>query len=387
MTKKRVYLDYAATTPVDPRVLEAMMPFFNEDFGNPSSIHLWGQQAESAVEQSRELVAQILGCSPQEILFTSCGSESDNLAIRGAAFHARQNRDANVILTTPVEHHAVQKTAEMLAQLHGFEVEYLSVDETGRINPAELAERIDSRLAIVSIIFGNNEIGSINPITEVGNICSETDVPFHTDAIQAWNLLPNPITDLKVDLLSLSAHKFYGPKGVGVLYIKQGTGILPIQTGGDQENGLRAGTHNVPLIVGFAESLKIAASSRAHDNHHVQLLRDKIIEGVLSSVPNVRLTGHSSDRLPNHASFVFRDIDATQLLAGLDLHGFGCSSGSACKTGDPEPSEVLSAIGLPDEWSLGALRVTVGRDTSEDSVSYFLYILPEVVRDLRRVKA
>ncbi len=378
-----VYLDYAATTPVDPRVLETMLPYFRERFGNPSSVHRWGQRAEAAVETARETIAGILGCRSSEIVFTSGGTESDNLALRGVAFAERQRRGANHILTTPVEHDAVLRTAEQLAEHHGFELELLPVDATGRVAPEDLAARLRPDTAVVSIIYGNNEIGTINPIRELAEVCRQAGVPFHSDAVQAGSQLPLQVDALGVDLLSLGAHKFYGPKGVGVLYVREGTPLLPIQTGGGQEGGRRAGTHNVPYIVGMAEALRLTEAERETHNAHFRALRDRIIGQVLEAVPESRLTGHPQERLPNHASFVFRAVDGNALLAALDVEGFGCSSGSACKTGLPEPSEVLTAIGVQPEWALGSLRVTVGRDTTAEDVEAFLSVLPRAVARLR----
>jgi len=381
MTKS--YFDYAATTPVDPRVLEAMMPYFRNHFGNPSSVHAFGQRAEAALEDSREHVAKILNCRPNEIIFTSCGSESDNLALRGVAFARREKNGTNHILISPVEHHAVSHTAEQLAKLHGFELEYLPVDHYGITSPNDVAARLRTDTAVVSVILANNEIGSINPIAEIGEVCRERGIPFHTDAVQAGAYLSLDVEYLNVDLMSLGSHKFYGPKGVGVLYIREGTPILPAQTGGGQEFGLRAGTSNIPYIVGTAKALELAQVEREDHNRHLKHLRDRIIGQVLEEIPDSRLTGHITQRLPNHASFVFHGVDGNELLIALDVTGYACSSGSACKTGLPEPSEVLTALGLSDDWALGSLRVTLGFPTSTQDVELLLEILPETVRKLR----
>lgn len=387
MVGERVYLDYAASTPVDEGVLEAMKPYFSQLFGNPSSIHSWGQQAEAAVENARAKVAQVLRCDPEEVVFTGCGSESDNLAIRGVAFAERQRRDANHILTTPVEHPAVLQTVRQLAQVHGFEVEWIPVNRYGRVDPEDLKRKLRPDTAVVSVIFANNEIGTVNPIHEIGQICRAAEVPLHTDAVQASSQLPIAVDDLEVDLLSIGAHKFYGPKGVGALFVRRGTVISPAQTGGSQEFGLRAGTHNVPLIVGLAEALRLTVSTRQTHNRHFERLRDHLIEEVLARIPEVQLTGHPESRLPNHASFVFRDLDGNQLLAALDLAGYGCSSGSACKTGKAGPSEVLTAIGYGPDWALGSLRVTVGRATTDEQVEGFISALAEIVHRTRQIKA
>ncbi len=383
MLGKKVYLDHAATTPLDERVLESMLPYFHREFGNPSSIHRWGQEAEAAVERARATVAGLLGASPDEIIFTSGGTESDNLALRGVARAERQRRGARHLLTTPVEHPAVLKTARDLSELEGFELGRLPVDEHGRVDPAHLEHALRPDTALVSIIFANNEIGTLNPIADLARICRERGVPLHTDAVQAASQLAIDVSSLGVDLLSIGAHKFYGPKGVGALYVRRGISLIPVQTGGGQERGLRSGTLNVPLIVGMAEALRLTAERRAEANSHFLRLRDRIIESVLGHVPNARLTGHSTLRLPNHASFVFRDVDGNALLAALDQAGFASSSGSACKTGQPEPSEVLSALGIPKDWALGSLRVTVGRSTTDEEVEAFLETLPPIVSRLR----
>jgi cysteine desulfurase len=381
----KIYLDYAATTPVDARVLEAMLPYFTNIFGNPSSVHSFGQSAEAALEEARENIAQELNCQPVEVIFTSCGSESDNLALRGAAFAARGKRGANHILISPVEHHAVSRTAEQLSRLHDFEIEYLPVDESGKVHEDEVLKHLRPNTALVSVIYANNEIGTINAISKIGQICREREIPFHTDAVQATAYLPVDVQALSVDLMSLGAHKFYGPKGVGALYVRKGTPLLPAQTGGGQEAGLRAGTSNIPYIVGMAQALRIAQQERAARTRHLLPLRDHLIGEILETIPDSRLTGHPSDRLPNHASFAFKNVDGNALLMLLDAAGFACSSGSACKTGDPEPSDVLTALGLPRQWALGSLRVTLGKDTTAAQVESFLQKLPGLVEQVRQL--
>ncbi len=387
MISDKVYLDYAASTPVDPKVKEAMLPFFDQFYGNPSSTHIYGQQAEAAVESARETIAQGLNCLPQEVVFTSCGSESDNLALRGAAWAARQVRNADHILISPVEHHAVSHTAQQLADLFGFELEYLPIDEHGVVNPETIKEHLRPSTAIVSVIHANNEIGTINPIAEIGAVCREKGIPFHTDSVQGAAHLPVDVQELNVDLLALGAHKFYGPKGVGALFVRRGTPLYPNQTGGSQESGLRAGTQNVPYIVGMAEAFRLAQEDHEPRQAYVQALRDRIIGRVLEEVPYTQLTGHPAERLPNHTSFAFKAVDGNNLLMLLDVQGFACSSGSACKTGNPEPSDVLTALGLPTEWGLGSLRVTVGKETTPAEVDKFLEVLPALVernRDLNQ---
>ncbi|MFM8322133.1 MAG: cysteine desulfurase family protein [Chloroflexota bacterium] len=380
---QKTYLDYAATTPVDERVLQAMLPFFREQFGNTSSTHGFGQQAEAALETARETVAGCLNCTPGEVIFTSCGSESDNLALRGVALAMRRKSGADHLLISPLEHHAVLRTAQQLARVHGFEVEYLPVDAQGQVDPQDVARRIRRSTALVSVMYANNEIGTIYPVAEIGAICQERGVPFHSDAVQAAAYLAVDVQALQVDLLALGAHKFYGPKGVGALYVRRGTPILPALTGGSQEFGLRAGTHNTPYIAGFAEALRLAGAERAVRSAHVQPLRDRVIGRVLEEIPQTQLTGALQPRLPNHASFVFHGVDGNALLMLLDLAGFACSSGSACKTGDPEPSEVLTGLGLGRDWALGSLRVTLGADSTAQDVERFLEALPAAVAQAR----
>lgn len=377
-----IYLDYAATTPVDERVLEAMLPYFREMFGNPSSVHRYGQQAEAALEDARLAVAGLLSARPEEIIFTACGSESDNLALRGTAL-AQQKNGRSHILVSPVEHHAVQHTLAQMAELHGFEVELLCVDEYGQVDPQEVEDSIRPDTALVSVIYANNEIGTINPVAEIGAVCRARGVPFHTDAVQAAAHLPVNVKRDQVDLLAIGAHKFYGPKGVGALYVREGTPILSTLTGGKQEHALRAGTQNVPYIVGLAEALRLAQAGVEERAARLIPLRDHLIGAVLEEIPRTRLTGHPVERLPNHASFVFEGVDGNTLLQMLDAAGFACSSGSACKTGNPQPSEVLEALGLSRGWSLGSLRVTLGQSTTAEEVGAFLKVLPGLVEKAR----
>jgi len=379
-----VYLDYSATTPVDPRVVDAMLPYFNESFGNPSSIHRFGQRAEAAVESARETVATALNCRPEEVVFTSCGSESDNLALRGAALAMRAQTGATWILTSPLEHPAVTKTVEHLVKYNGFQVEWLEADEDGMVHPETVGKAICHETAVVSVMYANNEIGTVNPVAEIAGVCREKGIPFHTDAVQAAAYLPVDVQSLGVDMLAIGAHKFYGPKGVGALYVRKGTPLVPHLTGGGQESGLRAGTSNVPYIVGLAEALRLTVEEQEARTAHVKPLRDQIIGSVLESVPDSRLTGHPDSRLPGHCSFVFRGVDGNSLLQLLDAAGFACSSGSACKTGNPEPSEVLKSLELPREWALGSLRVTLGAQTSVGDVGRFLDVLPGLVEKNRK---
>lgn len=382
---EKIYLDYAATTPLDPRVLEVMLPFFSEKFGNPSSVHRYGQQAEAAVENARESVAAVLNCSPAEVVFTSCGSESDNLALRGTALARRETNGTRTILTSRAEHHAVSKTAEQLEKYYGFKVEWLELDKFGMLTAQAVEKALNADTALVSVMYANNEIGTLNPINEIASVCRRQGVPFHTDAVQAAAYLPVDVEDLGVDLLSLGGHKFYGPKGVGALYVKKGSKLLPSQTGGGQEGGLRAGTQNVPYIVGFAEALRLTALERSARTAHVRPMRDRLIGAVLEEIPDSRLTGHGDQRLPQHASFVFKGVDGNLLLTLLDAAGFACSSGSACKTGNPEPSEVMTAIGLEREWGLGSLRLTLGSGSTPAHVEALLQALPGLVARSREL--
>jgi cysteine desulfurase len=380
-----IYLDYAATTPVHPRVLGAMIPYFSETFGNPSSVHRYGQRAEAAVESARETVSTELNCLPQEIVFTSCGTESDNLALRGTALAMREKSGAAWILASRSEHHAVSKTALQLVEHYGFQVEWLETDKNGVISPETVANAICKDTAVVSVMYANNEIGTINPVNEIAAVCRAHNVPFHTDAVQAAAYLPLDVQSLNVDLMSLGAHKFYGPKGVGVLYVRTGTPIFPIQTGGGQENGLRAGTQNVSYAVGFAEALRLTKEERVQRMDHVRPLRDRVVGTILEEVPDSLLTGHPVDRLPNHCSFAFKDVDGNLLLTLLDAAGFACSSGSACKTGNPEPSEVMTAIGLSRDWGLGSLRVTLGAGTTPAQIDTFLKAVPRIIQQARSI--
>lgn len=383
MMREKIYLDYAATTPLDRRALEAMLPYFSEQFGNPSSIHGYGQEAEAAVEDARDKVADALNCLAEEIIFTSCGSESDNLALRGAALAMRERSGADQILTSRAEHHAVSKTAEQLEKHYGFRVEWLPVDEHGMVRPETVEQALCDETALVSVMYANNEIGTVNPIEEIAAICRARGVPFHSDAVQAAAYLPLDVDALGVDLMSLGGHKFYGPKGMGALYVRKGTPLVPHLTGGGQESGLRAGTHNVPLIVAFAEALRLTVEERQRRMAHVRPLRDRVIGAVLEAISDSRLTGHPEQRLPNHASFAFKDVDGNLLLTMLDMAGFACSSGSACKTGSPEPSEVITSLGLTRDWALGSLRVTLGMDTTPEHIESFLEALPSLVQKAR----
>lgn len=378
---KPIYMDHAATTAVHPRVVEAMLPYFTEKYGNASSVHSFGREAQQALEDARKTVADILGASPEEIIFASCGTESDNLAIRGVAF--AQQKKGNHIITSPVEHHAVGHTCEQLQRRFGFEVTYVPVDKYGAVDPDVVGRAITDRTVLITIMYANNEVGTIQPIAEIGRLARSKGIPFHTDAVQAGGTLDLNVDALQVDLVSLSAHKFYGPKGVGILYQRRGTPLLPMQTGGGHERGRRAGTENIPYIVGLATALEIAYQHRESNNARITGLRDRLIGGVLSLIPDTQLTGHPTERLPNSASFVFRGIEGEAILLSLDLMGVAASSGSACTSGATEPSHVLTSMGLPAEICHGSLRLTLGNENTQQDVDYVLSVLPDIVRKLR----
>ncbi|GER83072.1 cysteine desulfurase IscS [Thermogemmatispora aurantia] len=380
MPERLIYLDHAATTALDPRVLEAMLPYLTSDYGNASSIYTLGRRAMQAIDRAREEIAAILNCRPTEIVFTGCGSESDNLAIKGVALAAR-NKGQHII-TSSIEHHAVLHTCHYLERF-GFNVTYLPVDEHGLVDPEAVERAITAETVLVSIMYANNEIGTIEPVEEIGRICRQRKVPFHIDAVQAGGALPLDVKALNADLLSLSAHKFYGPKGVGILYVRQGVRLLPQQQGGSQERGRRAGTENVAGIVGAATALRLAYEELEQVQPRLRTMRDRLIEGILSRVPRSRLTGHPTRRLANNASFCFEGVEGESILLNLDLLNIAASTGSACTSGSVEPSHVLVALGLPPEWARGSLRLTLGKDNSEEDVDTVLSVLPGIVEKLR----
>lgn len=381
MNTKNIYLDHSATTPVDPRVVEQMLPYFTEKFGNASSLHRWGQVALAALDESRQTIADILGAQPKEIVFTSGGSESDNLALRGVAFALRSK--GNHIITTPIEHHAILRTAEQLEQEFGFEVTRVPVDRLGRVNPDDIARAITPRTILISVMYANNEVGTIEPLAEIAKLAKQRGVLLHTDAVQAGGYLSLDVNQLGVDLMSLGAHKFHGPKGVGVLYVRDGTPLLPMQTGGSHERNRRAGTENIPYIVGIATALKIAQDERDTTNARLLALREKLIEGILERVAGAQLTGDPKNRLPGHASFVIPGVIGDEMVLGLDLAGVAGSTGSACTAGSIEPSHVLAAMGYPADLARGALRLTLGRGNTDDDVERAVNVVADVVRKLR----
>ncbi len=382
-SKRHIYLDHSATTPVDPRVIEAMLPYLGEVFGNSESSHAFGQAAANALEQARQDAAGVLGCHSSEIVFTGSGTEADNLALRGVAWAARQRGRGDHIVTTPIEHQAVGRTADQLRDLFGFEVTRVPVDEYGLVDPGDVAAAIRPDTILVSVMMANNEVGTVQRMVQIGRVCREQGVLFHTDAVQVAGRLPLELDDLNVDLLALSAHKFYGPKGVGLLYVRRGTALVPALTGGSHERERRPGTVNVAGAVGLATALRIAEEERVTETTRLSRLRDRLIAGVLASIPDSRLTGHPKHRLPHHASFAFRNVEGQSVVLDLDLEGVAASSGAACAEGEPEPSFVLAAMGLPPDWSIGSLRLTLGRGNDASDVDRVLEVLPGIVGRLR----
>jgi len=381
--KREVYLDYAATTPVDPAVVAAMLPCFSEDWGNPSALYKKGRDANRRLGEAREQIAQVLGCTPPELIFTSGGSESDNLALKGAALAAQQQGRGNHIITTAFEHHAILHAAEYLEQF-GFEVTFVPVKRDGLVDPAEIQRAIrPGQTALVSVMYANNEIGTIQPLAEISRITRKYNIPLHTDAVQAGGQLSLKVNELGVDLLSLSSHKFYGPKGVGILYVRQGTAMVWQQQGGSQERKRRAGTENIPYIVGTAKALTMAEEQRETTSAHYAALRDRLLEGILERIPGVVVNGTMESRLPNNLNVSFAGIESEGILQALDLQGIAGSNGSACNVGSIEPSHVIQAISGANELAAGTLRLTVGKYTTDEDVAYVLEKLPLVVSRMR----
>ncbi len=377
-----IYLDHSATTPVDSHVVAAMLPYWAEQWGNPSSLYGLGRRAAAALEDARNRCARVLNCQPAEIVFTSCGTESDNLALRGVALLAAA-RGKRHIVTTPIEHHAVLHTAAELAEHFDCDVTYVPVDRAGRVDPAAIEAALRPDTALISVMYANNEVGTIQPIAAIGALARRHGVPFHTDAVQAGGILSLDARALNVDLLALSAHKFYGPKGVGLLYVRKGTRLLPAQTGGSQERGRRSGTENVPYIVGMAHALELAQAAREAEAARLLALRDRLWAGLQARISDIELTGHPAERMPGHLSLIVHGVEAQQLLIALDLAGVAASSGSACASGAPTPSHVLTAMGYDPVAALGALRLTLGRENSEADVDFVLEKLPEIVKKIR----
>jgi len=379
-----IYLDHNATTPLHPRALEAMLPFFEKSFGNPSSYHRIGRQARTAVEQSRTRIAQLLGCDAPEIIFTSGATEADNLAIRGIA-QALRSRGTHIITST-VEHHAVLKTCQAL-EAAGWHVTYLPVDRAGRVDPADLEKNIRADTILISIMYANNETGVVQPLADLSTIARRHGILFHTDAVQAFGKLPLPRAPQICDLMSLSSHKIYGPKGIGALYVKKGTPLTPVLTGGHHEFGLRAGTENVPAIVGFATAAEIAWNSCTQESVRLAGLRDRFEEQLLASIPEIIIHGKAAHRLPNTSSISFLSVESESILLHLDLMGICASAGSACTTGEPEPSHVLRAMGCTPQVAQTSVRFSFGRETSEGDLDTVIKALETTIRKLRGISS
>ncbi len=377
---KRIYLDYAATTPTHPDVVKAMLPYFTEAFGNPSSIHSYGQEAKGAIEEARGKVASLISARGEEIVFTSGGTGADNFAIKGVAF-ANESR-GNHIITSSVEHHAVIETCKFLEK-RGFRVTYLPVDGYGLVDLDDVRKAITDKTILISVMHANNEMGTIEPIAEIDKIAKEAGVYFHTDAVQAVGHIPVDVDDLGVDLLSMSAHKLYGPKGVGALYIRKGTKLLPFMHGGEQERRRRASTENVPGIVGLGRAAELAQQEMSEEAERLTYLRDQLIKGLLERIDHIHLNGHPQRRLPNNVNVSIDVVEGESMLLNLDLEGICASTGSACSSSSLEPSHMLLAMGLSHEQAHGSLRFSLGKWTTEEDVERFLDVLPNIITKLR----
>jgi len=376
----RIYLDYAATTPTHPEVVKVMLPHFADTFGNPSSIYSYGQEAKGAIEEARTKVAELIGARDEEIIFTSGGTEADNFALKGVAF-ANESR-GNHIVTSSIEHHAVIETCKFLER-RGFSVTCVPVDEYGLVDPDDVRRAITDRTVLISVMHANNEVGTIEPIDEIGKIAKETGIYFHTDAVQTAGHIPVDANAIEVDLLSISAHKLYGPKGVGALYIRKGTKLLPFMHGGEQERRRRASTENVPGIVGFGKAAEIAQREMSGEAERLTCLRDRLTNGLLERIDHSRLNGHPVTRLPNNVNISVEFVEGESMLLNLDLEGICASTGSACSSSSLEPSHVLLAIGLPHELAHGSLRFSLGKWTTEEEIERVLDVLPRIVTKLR----
>jgi cysteine desulfurase len=375
---RRVYLDHNASTPVHPEVLAAMLPYFSERFGNASSIHGFGREAREGIDVARESIAGFLGVTPEEIVFTSGGTESDNLAVKGVA----GARPGGHIVTTVVEHHALLRTCQALEQV-GHPVTYLPVDGEGLVDPDDVRRALRPDTILISVQTANSETGTLMPVQEIGRIAGERGIPFHADGVQTFGKLPLTPRDAGITLMSMSGHKIYGPKGIGALFIGKGTRMVSVQHGGDHERRRRAGTEHVPGIVGFGKAVELRARHMAEEAVRVSSLRDRLWEGVRQAVPDVRLNGHPTRRLPGTLNMSFRGLEAESLILGLDLKGIGVSAGSACTSGSLEPSYVITAMGIPVDWALGAVRTSLGAGTTTEDIDYVLDVLPAIVQRIR----
>ncbi|MFN3966081.1 MAG: cysteine desulfurase NifS [Endomicrobiia bacterium] len=383
---KKVYLDYNATTPTHPEVVKAMLPYYEEIFGNPSSIHMFGQEAKKTIEEARQKIADFLFAKPEEIFFTSGGTESNNLAIKGVVY-ANQERGKHII-TSLIEHHAVLNPCKYLEK-KGFKVTYLPVDKYGLVDPDDVKKAITKETILVTIMHANNEVGTIEPISEIGKVIREISentnhkIYFHTDAVQSVGKIPVNVKELNVDLLSLSGHKIYGPKGIGAIYIRKGTKIEPLLHGGHHERNRRAGTENVAGIVGLGKAIEIAKENMQKEIEYLTKLRDKLYNGIIEKIENVYLNGHPTKRLPNTLNVCFEFVEGESIILNLDMKGIAVSSGSACTSGSLEPSHVLSAMGVPPAIAQGSIRFSLGKDNTEEDIDYVLEVLPEIVQRLR----
>jgi cysteine desulfurase len=380
--REKIYFDYAATTPVDPRVVKVMEPYFAKKFGNTMSLHSFGQQAKQALEESREIVAGLMGAQSNEIIFTSSATESNNLALKGVAF-ANRTKGRHIIISS-IEHPCISESAKWLAK-EGFEITRLPVDKYGLVDLAHLKKAIKKNTILVSIIHASNEIGTIQPIKEIGQICQEKGVYFHTDAAQSFGKVPIDVNKMKIDLLTASAHKMYGPKGAACLFVREGTKIEPLLHGGGHEAGLRSATINIPAVVGFAKACQICQKEMPKENQRQSKLRDKLIKNILKKIAGAHLNGHPKKRLPNNVNFWFEFVEGESMVIQLDLLGVAASTGSACSSVKLEPSYVLLALGLKPQEAHGSLRLSLGRWTTEKDIDYLLKVLPEIIKRLRKI--
>ncbi|SHE50226.1 cysteine desulfurase [Caldanaerobius fijiensis DSM 17918] len=379
---EKIYLDNAATTPVKKEVLDEMMPYFSEKFGNASTLYSYGRESKKALDIARDRVAKALGADPAEIYFTSGGTESDNWAIKAAAYALREK--GNHIITTSIEHHAVLHTCEYLKK-QGFKITYLPVDEYGLVDVEEVKKAITDQTILISVMYANNEVGTIEPVAEIGEIAKERGILFHTDAVQAVGHIPVDVKKLNCDMLSLSAHKFYGPKGIGALYIRKGVKIHPYMHGGGQEKGRRAGTENIPAIVGLGKAIELATQNLNQSMEKLTFLRNKLINGLLNKIDHVKLNGHPEKRLPGNVNISVEYVEGESMLLSLDMKGICASSGSACTSGSLDPSHVLLAMGLPHELAHGSLRFSIGEQNTEEEIDYVIQVLPDIVARLREM--
>jgi cysteine desulfurase len=377
---KRYYFDYAGTTPTDPEVIKAMQPYYYENFGNPSSLHYFGQAARKAMEESRSKLAAFLGAKEEEMIFTSGGTESNNFALHGVAY--ANEKKGNHIITSAIEHHAIMEPANFLEK-HGFKVTYVNVDKDGVVSPKDIEKAVTDKTVLISIMHANNEIGTIQPLKEISQIAKDKGISFHTDAVQTVGHIPTNVDELGVDLLSLSAHKFYGPKGVGALYVRKGTRIVPFLRGGGQERHRRASTENVPGIVGLGKAIEICKDRMNREAKEQAEMRDRIIKMLQDRITHIYLNGHPNNRLPNNVNFSVEYIEGEAMLLNLDMLGIAASTGSACTSGDLEPSHVLLAIGRPHDLCHGSIRFTIGRFTKTEDIDYLLEQFPKIVAKLR----